>query len=239
MKRHLKRLRSPSFWKLDKKKTKWAMKPSPGPHRMMDSIPLSVILRDVLKLASTAKDARSIVKQRDVLVDGKARVDPKYPVGLMDVIVIPKLKKHYRMVPTQKGLELLEISADEAKRKLCRIRSKTQVAGGKSQINLHDGINLIVEKDQAKGYSVGDSLVLEVKPNSAKKILDHFKLQKGAFALIQKGKNIGLSGRIDEMVVSKTKEPTKIVCDIDGRKLEVTKDYVLVVGKESPEVKIA
>jgi small subunit ribosomal protein S4e len=239
VKRHLKRLRSPSFWKLSKKETKWAIKPAAGPHKLFESIPLSIILRDILNFADTAKESRSILKMRDVLVDGKPRDDPKYPVGLMDIVVIPKLKKHYRMVPTQKGMELIEISAEEAKRKLYRIRDKTLVRGGKSQLNLHDGVNMLVDTKDAKAYSAGDSIVVEVKANSEKKIVDHYKLEKGAFAVIQKGKNAGMSGRVEEMVMSKTKEPTKVMLDVDGKILEVTKDYVLVVGKESAEIKIA
>ena len=37
MKRHLKRLRIPSFWKAERKGAKWAVRPAPGPHKLFES----------------------------------------------------------------------------------------------------------------------------------------------------------------------------------------------------------
>ena len=50
------------------------------------------------------------------------------------------------------------LSAEEAAWKICRIEGKTTIKGGKTQLNLHDGRNIIVEDAQA--YSTGDSLKL-------------------------------------------------------------------------------
>lgn len=246
MKRHLKRLRIPKFWKVPKKHSKWAVTPRAGPHKKFESIPLMVILRDVLKIVDKGKEAKSIIKTGEVFVDGKREKDQKYPVGVMDVVAIPKLKSRYRLVPTISGLELMEIDSDEANKKLCRIRGKTVVRDGKMQLNLHDGRNLLVEADgkgakDAKGskdskkYSTGDSLLIEIP---SQKILSHVKLEKGALALIAKGRNMGLLGKIVEIIVTKTKEPTKLICDLEGEKLEVIKDYVFVVGKDAPLIKL-
>jgi len=242
MSRHLKKLRSPSFWKLSKKSTKWAVKPRAGPHKLFESIPLSIVIRDLLKIADTAEEAKSIIKMREVLIDGKPQTDQKYPVGLMDVISIPKIKKNYRVMPTQKGLEVVEIGEEEAKKKTYRINGKSAVSKDKVQLNLHDGTNLLVAAKDARNYKTGDSIIMDVGVNTAsakqiakqkqiKQILGHLKMEKGAVALIPKGRNIGLSGKIEEIIVSGTKEPTKIICDIGGKKLEVTKGYVFVVEK--------
>jgi small subunit ribosomal protein S4e len=235
MKRHLKRLRIPKFWKVPKKYTKWAVTPRAGPHKKFESIPLMVILRDVLKIVYKGKEAKSIIKTGEVLVDGERRKDPKYPVGVMDVVVIPKLKLRYRLIPTISGLELVELDSEEANKKLCRIRGKTVVRGGKMQLNLHDGRNLLVDAKAAKKYNTGDSILIELP---SQKMLEHLKFEKGALALIAKGRNIGLLGKILEIIVTKTKEPTKLICDVDGEKLEVLKDYVFVVGKDKPMIKL-
>lgn len=234
MKRHLKRLRIPSFWKVPKKHAKWAVKPRAGPHKQFESIPLLVILRDILKIADKGKEAKSIIKMGGVFVDGEYRKDHKYPAGLMDVVTIPKMKMRYRIVPTHKGLELVDISSAEAKKKMCKIKGKSIVRGGKLQLNLHDGRNLLIDTKDSKKYSTGDSVLIKVP---SQKILDHVKLEKGALALIIKGKNMGLLGNIEETIVTKTKEPTKIICDVDGERLEVIKDYVFVVGKDKPLIK--
>jgi small subunit ribosomal protein S4e len=229
----LKRLRAPSFWKIQKKATKWTVSPRPGPHKKFESIPLQIIARDILKLAETGKEAKSIIKKGEILVDGRKRKDHGYPVGLMDVVAIPRIKKYYRVLPTEKGLELVEIGEGEADKKICGIKNKTSVRKGKIQLNLHDGKNLLVDKDV---YKTGDSLLLKLPEQ---KILEHIKLEKGNMGLIVKGKNSGKVVRIKEMVVIKSKEPSKVICELENKEMEVLKDYVFVVGRQEPAIKLS
>jgi small subunit ribosomal protein S4e len=50
-------------------------------------------------------------KQANLLVDGRIRKDPKFPLGLMDVLSIPRIKKNYRVLIDVKGRFVLnEIS---------------------------------------------------------------------------------------------------------------------------------
>ena len=48
-KKHLKRLNAPSHWMLDKLGGVFAPKPSPGPHKQRECLPLTVLLRNRLK----------------------------------------------------------------------------------------------------------------------------------------------------------------------------------------------
>lgn len=233
VKKHLKRLLAPEFWRMPKKAEKWAVMPRPGPHKKFESIPLQVLVRDILGLVSTGREAKSIIKTGEVMVDGCVRKDQKYPVGLLDVVTIPKLDQGYRVVPTAKGLGVLKISKKEAGLKICKICGKTTVKGGKIQLNLHDGKNILADKDV---YRTGDSVLIEVP---ASKILDYIKLDKGSFGLIIRGKNIGRMGKIRDIIETTTKEPTKIICESDGEKIEVLKDYIVVIGKEGPLVKVS
>jgi small subunit ribosomal protein S4e len=82
-KKHLKRLNAPSHWMLDKLGGIFAPKPSPGPHKERECLPLSIILRNRLKYALTFKETNSILMNRYVRVDGKVRTDKCYPAGLM------------------------------------------------------------------------------------------------------------------------------------------------------------
>jgi len=88
--KHLKRLNAPKHWMLDKLTGTYAPRPSPGPHKLRECLPLMVFLRNRLKYALTGKEVQSILMQRLVKIDGKIRTDIKYPTGFMDVISIEK-----------------------------------------------------------------------------------------------------------------------------------------------------
>ena len=62
-----------------------APRPSPGPHKLRESLPLTVFLRNRLKYALNGKEVTSIVKQRLIKIDGKVRTDTTYPAGFMGV----------------------------------------------------------------------------------------------------------------------------------------------------------
>merc|ERR1712070_527150 len=72
-KRHLKRLNAPKHWMLDKMGGTWAPRPSTGPHKLRECLPLVLILRNRLKYALTKKEVQQILMQRLVKVDGKGR----------------------------------------------------------------------------------------------------------------------------------------------------------------------
>lgn len=229
----LKRLGAPKFWKIPKKHLKWIVSPRPGPHKKLESIPLQVIVRDILKFAETGTEAKQIIKRGEFLVDGKIAKDYAFPVGLMDVVSIPRTKKHFRMVPSKDGLELMEIPETEANKKICRINNKSVVKKGKMQLNLHDGRNILIGKND---YKTGDTVLIEVP---SQKILDHLKLEKENVGLIIKGKNSGKIARVKEVEVKKSmRESSKVICDIEDREVEVRKDHVFVVGKDKPILKL-
>ncbi|HLE53964.1 MAG TPA: 30S ribosomal protein S4e [Thermoplasmata archaeon] len=230
MKKHLKRLPAPRSWTLSRKTDFWVAKPSPGPHPIAGSVPLGLILRDMLKVCDTAREARHILNNRHVLVDGRAVTEPKFPVGLMDVLSLEEMKSHYRMVVDPRGrMALVPIEAAEAKWKLCRIEGKTTVRGGKTQVNLHDGRNVLVGKEE---YKTGTTLKVAVPDQ---KLLGHLELAPGAAALITGGKHVGELAHV--LQVQLTRNPrANVVTFKEGFSTDV--DKVFVVGKATPEVKL-
>jgi len=217
-----------------KKKTKWVVSPRPGPHKKFESIPVLIIVRDLLKLVDTMNDAKKIVKTKNVLVDGKPRTDLRYPVGLFDVIDIPKEGKQYRVVPNKDGLGLIEIPKKESNLKICRIKDKTIIKGGQLQLNLHDGKNILI-KDKKETYKTGDSLLIELP---SQKIVEHINMEKGVVAIIIGGQNIGSIINIKDIITTKSREPNKVLCKSEDRDFEAVMDYVYVVGKEKPLIKL-
>ena len=230
---HLKRLLAPKFWKIRKKEFSWVVTPSPGPHKKEECIPLLVVIRDILNLAETAKEAKSIIRNGEVLVDGRARRSPKYPVGLFDVVSIPKIGKAWRVIVTKKGLKLKEIPKEEVDKKILKITNITTVKGGKIQLNLSDGKNILVDK---KDYSTGDSLLLQIP---SLKIIEHIPLAIGSLVLIIKGKLSGETAKVKKILPGKFKVPPKVICETKGEKIEVLRSYAVVVGKEKPLIMVS
>jgi len=123
-KKHLKRLAAPSSWMLDKLGGVFTIKPSSGPHKQGESLPIALFLRNRLKYALCMKEVETICKQRLIKIDGKLRTDPRFPTGFMDVIQIEKTGENFRIIYDVKGRFIVHrITAAEAKYKLCRARA--------------------------------------------------------------------------------------------------------------------
>ncbi len=196
-------------------------------------MPLAVLLRDILHVVSTGSEAKKIVKAGEVLVDGRKRKDYGYPVGLFDVVSIPKMNKNYRAVPTAKGLSIIEISTDEANKKILKIVNKTIIKKGKLQLNFNDGKNILADKDD---YKTGDSLLVQLPEL---KVLEHLKLEKGNLGIVSKGSEAGKTGAIKEIVETKAGEPKKISADLEGTVEDVLKDRFFVIGKNKPLITVS
>lgn len=224
--KHLSRMAMPKSWNLVRKSTKWVTRPNPGAHPMSMGIPLNIVLREMLGYAKTAIEVKRLLNTLEWLVDGKRRKDPKFIVGIMDIITVPKINKHYRMVLNKKGkLMTIEISESEAKIKPCKIKGKSQLKG-KIHLNLYDGRNILVEKGE---FKVGDTVLIEVP---SQKIKDTIKLEKGNLIYLTGGKYIGDIGTVEDI------KEDKIMFKIGNESVETSKRYAFVIGKEKPIVMI-
>jgi small subunit ribosomal protein S4e len=112
-KKHMKRLATPRAWMLSKLGGIYATRSRCGPHRLRQSIPISVVLRHHLKFALTRREAMMICREKggNIYVDNRVMKDAKFPLGFMDCLSIPKIKKDYRVLIDVKGRFVLrEIS---------------------------------------------------------------------------------------------------------------------------------
>ncbi|HEC82124.1 MAG TPA: 30S ribosomal protein S4e [Thermoplasmatales archaeon] len=231
MHKHLKRLAAPKALRLERKTAKWTMKPSPGPHPADKSIPLGLILRDYLGMCDTRSEAKKIIGKGKVLVDSVARKDIKFPCGFMDVISIPDMKKDYRLLFDQRGkLTLVPISKKEQGWKLCRIENKTILKSGRTQLNLHDGRNILVDKDS---YKTGDVVKLSFSDG---KITDVYPFDKGTVAFVTGGTHIGKIATINSVQITRSSKPNIVLLKSKDSEFSTIKDYVFPVGKDSPVI---
>lgn len=236
---HLKRLASPGYWPIHRKEQPWAPKPNPGPHASSYCLPLEIIVRDELGLAKNRREVSKVVAGGKVKVDGRARLEKNHPAGLMDVVEFADANLAYRMLPVKgKGLGLVKISKDEAKFKLCKILGKKTAPKGLVQYSTHDGRNLTFSATDAQSndFSTNDTLRISIP---TQRVLNHMKFEKGNYALVTAGRNIGKSGKIIEMQPANATRPAMVRIEDDaGAKFDTMVDYTFVVGTDKPSIKL-
>ncbi|MBS7656807.1 MAG: 30S ribosomal protein S4e [Candidatus Bathyarchaeia archaeon] len=240
---HLKREAAPGFWPIHRKKYVWTIKPLPGPHPIHQCLPLTLVVREILGLAKTRREAKKIVSQGKILVDGRIIHNERFPVGLMDVITIPETSQNYRVVPSEKGLFLHPISEDEAKFKICRIENKTTLEKGNIELNLHDGRNILVHVEDPQRpsedvYNTLDTLKISIPEQE---ILEHLKLGKEALVVFADGNNIGKYGIVTSIVEQTGQKRKNFLITIQnemGEAYQTVLNYAFVVGDKKPRISL-
>jgi small subunit ribosomal protein S4e len=239
--KHIKRTSAPKFWKIHRKEVKFTVKPSAGPHAFSECIPLLVIIRDILHFAITASEAKRILHERNVKVDGVVRKNIKFPLGLMDVLEIPKMEQAYRIIAApQKGLVLHPIEGEEQGFKLCRIENKTVVNGGHIQLNLHDGRNIVVRLTDPKiaeedVFKTKDVLKISIPDQE---ILEHIKFEEGCYSLVIAGRNLGLAGKVTKIEKRFGPHASTVTLERDGKTFQTALEYAFPIGDEIPIISL-
>ncbi|MDD2614344.1 MAG: 30S ribosomal protein S4e [Methanosarcina sp.] len=227
---HQKRLSIPKSWKAGKKGYKWVSTTRSGPHSQARSLPLGIIIRNILKLVDNSREGKRVLSEGKVLVDGIPRKDLRFPVGLFDVISLPLSNESYRMLQDEKG-RLTFYKLNEANvNKLCRINNKTTLKGGKVQLNLNDGTNILGSNE----YGTKDSLILSVPD---KQVVKHLQFKVGNLAMVVGGQHSGEIGKIKEIREVKSSRHNTVVISGDTD-FETIEDYVFVIGEDKPEIRL-
>ncbi|MFH1915892.1 MAG: hypothetical protein ABIJ21_01390 [Nanoarchaeota archaeon] len=224
VKNHLKRIRAPSTWAVPRKKTKFIAKPRPGGQDRKYTLPLSVILKENLSLFSTTRELKSALQKKAVLVNQKPRTEIRFPVGLFDTISIPDLKAHYLLTITKRG-KLSPLKIADKKMKIAKIVGKHTLQGKKIQLLTMDGRTFLIDKDT---YAVGDTIKVELP---IQKIIDHYKLEKGATVFVFKGAHTGRVAKVDEI------SGQTITFSEDKTVHETKKEFVIVIDDAYAELK--
>ncbi len=240
-KKTLKRLNTPKFLQIKRKHGKFFVKTSPGPHRSRECLPLLHIVRDLLKLVDTHREAKKLIGLGHFKVDGKVNRDKNYPIGLMDIFSVEKSNKHYRILPdSHHGLILFEIPEAESLFKLCRINQKTTIKGGHIQLNLHDGRNILIKVKNPQNpnedvYKRMDILKISVPDQDIIKVL---KFKTNNLAIIMSGKNIGQVGKITNIKKQFGPKASTVSIEHNGEHTETLYDYTFVIGEDSTEISL-
>ncbi|KAK8894029.1 40S ribosomal protein S4, X isoform [Tritrichomonas musculus] len=228
--KHLKTLAAPHHWMLAKTAGKFAASPSSGPHKASECLPLIVFLRNRLKYALTAREVTAIVKRRLVKVDGKVRVDPRYPAGLMDVIELGKSNEQFRLLYDSKGRYVPhKIDSKEAEFKLLRINKYFLGAHGVPHLVSHDGRTLRYADPSIRQ---NDTVKFNIKSGE---IENFIKFKIGNVAMITQGGNVGRVGVIQNIEHQTASFDIVHVKDSQGNEFATRINNVFVIGEgENP-----
>ncbi len=230
MSHHIKRIPSPKTWSILRKEKKFIVKPAPGPHNLRESISLAVVIRDMLNYAKTLKEVRALLLNKKVMVDGRVIKDPKFPVGLFDIISFPNINESYRLlINTKNKLYLKKLQKEESNLKIVKITTKKLVKKMK-QYGFNDARTLLSKEN----YNTSDSLIIELP---TQKIIKHIPFEIGNLAYLTAGTHVGEVGKIKKVI--KERKNTEVIIEGKNGEFETLKKYVILIGKDKPEIKIS
>ncbi|TEA20144.1 40S ribosomal protein S4 [Colletotrichum sidae] len=233
LKKHQKRLSAPSHWLLDKLSGTYAPRPSAGPHKLRDCLPLIVFLRNRLKYALNYRETRAITMQRLIKVDGKIRTDITYPTGFMDVITIEKTGENFRLIYDTKGrFTVHRIQAEEAEYKLGKVKRVQLGRGGIPFLVTHDARTIRYPDPLIK---VNDTVKIDLKTG---KIQDFIKFDTGSIAMVTGGRNMGRVGVITHRERHDGGFNIVHIKDAIDNTFATRESNVFVIGSEKPWISL-
>mmetsp|Transcript_33645 Transcript_33645/g.56530 ORF Transcript_33645/g.56530 Transcript_33645/m.56530 type:complete len:260 (+) Transcript_33645:143-922(+) len=224
-KKHLKRLNAPRHWMLDKMGGVFAPRPTAGPHKLRECLPLMLVLRNRLKYALTGREVNAICMQRLIKVDSKIRTEKNYPTGFMDVIDIEKTDEHFRVVYDTKGRFIMHrITKEEASYKLCKVIKLQVGSKGVPNVVTHDGRTIRYPDPLVR---VLDTIVVDVATN---KIKEFIKFDLGNLVMVTGGRNMGRVGTVVHREKHKGNFDICHVRDAAGNDFATRMGNVFVIG---------
>lgn len=173
-------------------------------------VPVVVAVRDMLKLARTAREVKEMIKREIIKINNRVVRDYREVVCLFGIL---EAGKSYRLTLLETGRFSFEENKGDTK--LGKIINKQLIAPNTYQLNLHDGTN-IVSKENAK---VGDSVELDMK-NKVKKMI---KIEKGKEVFVISGRSMGHKGKVIET------ENGEVVVQIRGKNVNLDRSNVVAI----------
>ncbi len=226
-KKHLKRINTPRSWLLSKMGGIYATRPSQGPHKLRECLPLAVILKNRLRLALTSREANIIVQDKEagIKVDNKPRRDIKFPVGVMDVVTVAKTNENYRLLYDIKGrITLHKIKDTEAKFKLLKIKSKAVGPNKIPYVVTHDSRTIRFPHPE---INEGDTVKFDLEKNQ---ITEWVSDEAGHLAYVTGGNNIGRVGQILHVERHLGSFDIVHLKDTNGKTFATRKTNIFVIG---------
>lgn len=208
---------------LDKLGGKYAPMPSSGPHKKTECIPLCVLLTRKLKVATSTKEVKYILRKNMVEVNGIVRTDKDYPLGIMDVLKISN--QNYRVLyNVNRKFVLHKISEEEGSIRLAKVSKKMIRKKDVPYVYCNDGSTFRYCNPQIKAR---DTLIIDI---STKSVIDFIPFKVDEVAFITKGKNLGCVGTITSIEKHEGGYDIAYIRDSTGRNFATRTDNAIVIG---------
>ena len=187
---YLKRELAPKKWPVERKGLKYLVKPLT---KIDNSIPILILLRDILKIAQNRDEVKKAINKKNILINQKPITNEKRGVFLFDIITIIPMKKNYKLTLDEKGKFLLEeIKESEAVYKISKIIGKKVLNGKKKQLNMMDGFNFLTDIK----CKINDSVIINLKSRKIEKCIE---LKEKENVVVFAGKHSGQRGTIEKI----------------------------------------
>jgi|SRR3989344_4772115 len=207
---HQKRQQMSKRLPLPRKGTKYVVRAA-SHHNM--AVPVLIAVRDMLNLAESAREVKLMIHNKKLKINGRQVRDMHESITLFGQL---EADKPYCLTLLTTGkFAFKELKKPEDK--LLKVTNKRLVSGGKIQLNLYDGTNIITSD---KTIAINDSLYLDEK-NKVKK---HLAFEKGKNVFIIKGKHQGTTAKV---LVIKGKEVT---IEYNGEQSTLINDALIVTN---------
>jgi small subunit ribosomal protein S4e len=215
----------PRVMQINRKQNFWTIRTSAGPHSKQNSIPIGIIVRDFIKIVKTLKEAKHLLNNGEVKINGVIRRKHQFPVGLFDVVSIPKQKLFYRVMLDLKERLVIVPLQEEGKEKISKVKRKVMTGKG-----------IQITTDDARTYfgikaNVGDSLKISLPAGKVEEVLE---FKEGMTGYLTKGAHCSKIAKIKQIVKATQRRDTLAKLKTGREEFETTAENVFVVGKDKP-----
>jgi small subunit ribosomal protein S4e len=152
-----------------------------------NSVPLVIAVRDMLKLARTAKEVQKMIYEKMLKINGREAKDYRESICLFNLL---EAGKTYALALDAHGRFIFEEPKNKTERP-CKVINKKLLSKKKIQLNLHDGTNILASNE----IKTGDTVYLSLDG----KLKSHVKLEKGKPCFVISGKYSGMKGKVEKV----------------------------------------
>ncbi len=189
--------------------------------------------RNFLKVALTSREANNILQDKEsgIKVDNKIRRDVKFPVGIMDVLSIPKTGEHFRLLYDVKGrFNLIKIKEAEAKFKLLKIKAKAVGPNKIPYVVTSDGRTIRFPHPE---INESDTIKFDLENNT---IVEWYKYEPGHLAYVTGGNNVGRVAQIIHIERHLGSYDIVHLKDANGKSFATRKSNLFIIGNKKPTI---
>ena len=105
---HLNKLNIGKSWPIPRKGSKYSTLSS---HNHKESIPLVIVMRDILKIVRNRKELQKSINEKQIFVNQKQIRETSFPISVLDIISIPKINAFVISLIINAGIKVINFTS--------------------------------------------------------------------------------------------------------------------------------